>query len=109
MDEWEGKNIVTIGGGIGQAPLRPVINYVRDNRDKYGGPASSSTAPAPPRTTASRRSSRSSGQRATACHLSIDVEEEKWPHFVGFVPDLLMEVAPEPGERHRGHLRAARS
>ena len=35
MAEWEGKNIVTIGGGIGQAPLRPVINYVRANRDRY--------------------------------------------------------------------------
>jgi len=36
VEEWEGKNIVTIGGGIGQAPLRPIIYHVINNREKYG-------------------------------------------------------------------------
>ena len=31
-----GKDLVFIAGGIGLAPLRSVINYVRDNRSKYG-------------------------------------------------------------------------
>ena len=31
-----GKDLVFIAGGIGLAPLRSVINYVRDNRDRYG-------------------------------------------------------------------------
>ena len=30
------KNLLFIAGGIGLAPLRSVINYARDNRDKYG-------------------------------------------------------------------------
>ena len=29
-------------------------------------------------------------------HLSIDVQEEGWPHYVGFVPSLLMDVNPSP-------------
>ena len=33
MEEWHQKNIITIGGGIGQAPLRSVIQYVLDKRD----------------------------------------------------------------------------
>ena len=36
VDEWKGKNILFIGGGIGQAPLRSVINYCIDNRKDYG-------------------------------------------------------------------------
>jgi NAD(P)H-flavin reductase len=29
-------------------------------------------------------------------HLSIDVEEEGWEKYVGFVPDNLLEVNPSP-------------
>jgi sulfhydrogenase subunit gamma (sulfur reductase) len=34
--EWEGKNILIAGGGIGLAPLRPLILYILSNREKYG-------------------------------------------------------------------------
>ena len=35
VDEWKGKNIITIGGGIGQAPLRPImIKFVLENLKK---------------------------------------------------------------------------
>jgi len=95
MEEWEGKNIISIGGGIGQAPLRPVVNYVRANKDKYGeltviyGARTSDLhcfKPEFEEITA----------EGNACHLSVDVEEEGWDHFVGFVPDLLMDVKPSP-------------
>jgi len=36
LDEWKGKNLVFIGGGIGQAPLRSVYLNVLDNRKDYG-------------------------------------------------------------------------
>ena len=32
----KGKDLMFIAGGIGLAPLRSVINYVRANRDNYG-------------------------------------------------------------------------
>ena len=32
----KGKDLLFIAGGIGLAPLRSVINYVRDNRQNYG-------------------------------------------------------------------------
>ena len=34
--EFAGKDLVFVAGGIGLAPLRSVINYIRDNREKYG-------------------------------------------------------------------------
>lgn len=96
LDEWKGKNIITIGGGIGQAPLRPVIQYIRDNRGDYGDLRILYGA----RTSDDHcfkgefEEILKSGE--CACHLAVDVEEEEWPHFVGFVPNLLMEVAPSP-------------
>ena len=93
MEEWEGKNIVSIGGGIGQAPLRPVINYVRANKDKYGTLSVLYGA-----RTSDLHCFKSEFQEyqeeGTECHLAIDIEEEGWKNFVGFVPDLLLDVAP---------------
>ncbi|MBN2227600.1 MAG: FAD/NAD(P)-binding protein [candidate division Zixibacteria bacterium] len=36
IEKYEGNDIVLITGGIGLAPLRPVIYHVLANRDKYG-------------------------------------------------------------------------
>ncbi len=36
LEQWKGKNLVFVGGGIGQAPLRSVYLNVLDNRDDYG-------------------------------------------------------------------------
>ena len=33
--EMEGKNVIFVGGGIGLAPLRPLIFYMLENKDKY--------------------------------------------------------------------------
>ena len=35
LEDYKGKNIYIIGGGIGFAPLRPVITTIIDNRDDY--------------------------------------------------------------------------
>ncbi len=38
LEEWKGKNLLFVGAGIGQAPIRSVYNYVLDpeNRGDYG-------------------------------------------------------------------------
>lgn len=36
LDEWRGKNLIFIGGGIGQAPLRSVYTNVLDRRTEFG-------------------------------------------------------------------------
>ncbi|MBS3885567.1 MAG: FAD/NAD(P)-binding protein [Dethiobacter sp.] len=96
IDEWKGKNIITIGGGIGQAPLRPVIEYVRAKKSEYG----ELTVVYGARTSADLCFKGEFGELArienTCYHLSVDVKEEGWPHYVGFVPALLMEVNPSP-------------
>lgn len=36
VKEAEGKDVIIIAGGIGLAPLRPVVHYLMANREKYG-------------------------------------------------------------------------
>ncbi len=96
VDEWKGKKIITIGGGIGQAPLRPIIEYVKANRAEY----EDLTIIYGSRTSGDLcfkgELEEVTGADDVSCHLSIDVEEENWQHYVGFVPSLLMEVNPSP-------------
>ena len=36
MDQWEGKDLVFVGGGIAMPPIRCAIWYALENREKYG-------------------------------------------------------------------------
>ena len=36
LDKAENRDILIIAGGMGLAPLRGVINHIKNNRDKYG-------------------------------------------------------------------------
>jgi sulfhydrogenase subunit gamma (sulfur reductase) len=96
MEDWKGKHIITIGGGVGQAPLRPIVEYVRANIEDYA----SLTAICGARTSGDicfkSEFAAMKDEDKVCCHLSVDVEEEGWPHYVGFVPSLLMEVNPSP-------------
>ncbi len=96
VKEWEGKNVVFVGGGIGQAPLRPIIQYVLANKDKY----KKKTIIYGARTSADLVYKNELFElekgKDVDVHLSIDVEEEGWTRFVGFVPTNVMEVNPNP-------------
>lgn len=96
LHEWKGKNIVTIGGGIGQAPLRPIVHYILDNRSDFGkldvlyGARSSSDLCFRDELFLLKKNGDAS------VHLSIDAAEPDWTGFVGFVPSNLLEVKPSP-------------
>ncbi len=96
VDDWKGKKIITIGGGIGQAPLRPIIEYVKENRDDYEDLTVIYGARSTGDLCFREEIEGLQEKDEVSCHLSIDLEEEGWPHFVGFVPSLLMEVSPSP-------------
>ena len=96
VDEWKGKNILTIGGGIGQAPLRPIVEYVKANRDDYQSLTLIYGARTSTDLCFKSEFEALKNRDDVNYHLSIDIEEEGWPHYVGFVPSLLMEVNPSP-------------
>lgn len=96
VESWKGKNMVFIGGGIGQAPLRSLINYVVNNRKDYGkldiiyGARSSKDL-------CYRQEFAELEKRGDVnVHLSIDVKEDGWTNYVGFVPNNVLEVKPTP-------------
>ncbi|MHA1953114.1 MAG: FAD/NAD(P)-binding protein [Candidatus Heimdallarchaeaceae archaeon] len=96
VEGWKKKNLIFIGGGIGQAPLRSVINYTLDNREDYGNidiiygaRTSADLCYKDEFTELEKRDN-------VKVHLSIDVEEEGWDKYVGFVPDNLLEANPSP-------------
>ncbi|MFX1534024.1 MAG: FAD/NAD(P)-binding protein [Promethearchaeota archaeon] len=96
VDAWQNKNLLFIGGGIGQAPLRSLINYTVDNREKYGKLdviyGARTTRDLCYKTEFSELEKRDD----IDVHLSIDAPEDGWDKFVGFVPDNLLRVNPPP-------------
>lgn len=96
VEEWKGKNILFIGGGIGQAPLRSVINYCIDNRKDYGKLDVIYGARTSKDLCYKQEFIEMSEMDNLETHLSIDVEEEGWNHFVGFVPTNLLRLKPSP-------------
>ncbi|MCE7739231.1 MAG: FAD/NAD(P)-binding protein [Candidatus Heimdallarchaeota archaeon] len=96
LEEWKGKNILFLGGGIGQAPLRSVIDYCKDNRKDYGKIDIVYGARTSRDLCYKDEFAEMSKKDDLSIHLSIDVEEEGWDQFVGFVPDNLKRLNPSP-------------
>ena len=91
--ELRGKDLLIIAGGIGLAPVRSVINYVRAHRENYG-------------TLDIVYGSRSKedlvdyqeildewmAEDGINVHLTIDREQPDWDGHVGFVPNYVKEL-----------------
>ncbi len=93
--ELKGKDLLFISGGIGLAPLRSVINYVRDKRSNYGkvdiiyGSRSKEDL-----VDYDEIMNEWKNSQDIAVHLTIDRPQEGWDGHVGFVPDFVRELAP---------------
>lgn len=91
--EFAGKDLLFIAGGIGLAPLRSVINYCRDNRDKYGKIdivyGSRSMDDLVDYNEIIEEWCKEDGINV---HLTIDREQEGWDGHVGFVPTYVEEL-----------------
>ena len=93
----QGKDMLFIGGGIGMAPLRSVINYMLDNRGDYGAIDVVYGA-------RSKEDFVKYGEltedwprhKDVRVHLTIDRPEEGWTGHVGFVPAFLKDLAFTP-------------
>ncbi|MDE5834072.1 MAG: hydrogenase, partial [Ruminococcus sp.] len=84
-----------IAGGIGLAPLRSVINYVRDNRANYGDVqiiyGSRSKDDLVDYQEIINEWMQDDG---ITVNLTIDREQEGWDGHVGFVPNYVKELNP---------------
>ncbi len=97
-DELLGKDLLFIAGGVGLAPLHSVINYVLDNREKYGkvdivyGSRSKDDLLDLPEIQESWMDPKNNFN----VHLTIDREQDGWDGHVGFVPTYVKELDFKP-------------
>ena len=95
--ELAGKNLLFVAGGIGLAPLRSVINYVRDNRDQYGRVDIVYGSRSKDDLVEYREIVEEwMKEENFHVHLTIDREQEGWDGHVGFVPNYVKELGFTP-------------
>jgi NAD(P)H-flavin reductase len=95
-DKMKGKDIVFVGGGIGMAPLRTLLLFMLDNRKDYGKIRLLYGARSPQDMAFSAELPDWLGRADLDCTLTIDREAEGWQHKVGLIPNVLLEMNPDP-------------
>jgi sulfhydrogenase subunit gamma (sulfur reductase) len=96
MEMFKGKNLVVIGGGIGGAPLRPVIQTVMANREDYGYLQILWAARNPSLLVFTDEYEQWRATPDTELHLTVDQADSTWNYAVGLITQLLEHVAPSP-------------
>jgi sulfhydrogenase subunit gamma (sulfur reductase) len=96
LDEIKGKNVIVLGGGIGGAPLRPVIHTILDQREDYGHLAILWAARDPSLLVFTDEYDDWRAAPRTDLHLTVDQGNESWTDNVGLITELLEKVAPSP-------------
>jgi len=97
--DFRGKDLLFVAGGIGLAPLRSVINYVRHYRANYGSVDIVYGA----RTKQDlvdyeEITSEWCKEDGINVHLTIDMAQEDWDGNVGFVPNYVKELGFDTGK-----------
>jgi sulfhydrogenase subunit gamma (sulfur reductase) len=96
LENYEGKNIIIIGGGIGMAPLRPVINIILERRDNYGELLIINGARTPQDLVFQPEFPTWMEAPRTRVELTVDRGDEHWEGRVALVPDVVKDLAPSP-------------
>ena len=96
LEDYVGKNIVIIGGGIGMAPLRPVINQILEHRNDYGKLLIINGARTPQDLVFAPEFQAWMEAPRTKLELTVDRGDEQWRGRAALVPNVVKEVAPSP-------------
>ncbi len=96
MESFKGKNLIVLGGGIGGAPLRPVIQSVLDHRQDFGDLTILWAARHPTLLVFTDEYDEWRSAPNTKLHLTVDNPDDSWDHHTGLITDLLARVSPSP-------------
>lgn len=99
VEDMEGKKLVFIGGGIGLAPLRSLINFALDNRGRCGTVDIIYGARSP-QDLVFREELFGAWTKVPGVnvHVTVDKGDETWQGHEGFVPNFLEELKPSPAD-----------
>lgn len=94
LEKFKGKNLLFVGGGIGLAPLRSLINNVVDTRSEYGKITILYGARTPQ--DLCFRYDLEAWRKDPSLELvtTVDVGDKDWQGKVGLVPIVLEELKP---------------
>jgi len=96
MDEYKGKNVFIIGGGIGFAPLRPIVTTIIDHRDDYGDLVIINGARTPADLTFASEFDKWASAPRTKLELTVDAGDENWTGRVALIPTVVRELDLSP-------------
>ena len=89
MDLYKGKDILVLGGGIGGAPLRPIIQTIFDHRADYGKVTIIWAARNPDLLVFTEEYDNWRAQSDVSMHITVDHAPEGWEHNEGLITTLV--------------------
>lgn len=95
-NDWKGKNIFFVGGGIGMAPIRTIMLHLLEHKADYGRISLLYGARTPRDMAYSYELEDWLRRPDLDCTLCIDAPFEGWEHKVGLIPNVLLELNPDP-------------
>jgi sulfhydrogenase subunit gamma (sulfur reductase) len=96
MEQFKGKDILILGGGIGGAPLRPVIQTILDHRNDYGKLTILWAARSPDLLVFTEEYEGWQSQPNVSLHLTVDKAPQGWKHDEGVITTLIEKIKPDP-------------
>lgn len=96
MEVYKGKDILVLGGGIGGAPLRPIIQTILNNRKDYGKVTILWAARNPDLLVFTEEYDEWRSQPDIEMHITVDKAPEEWEHEEGLITSLIEKINPTP-------------
>jgi len=96
LKESVGRDVMIVAGGIGMAPLRPVVEYIREHRNDYGKFILLYGARTPMDLLYKYELNKYRAIPNSIVRYSIDKPYPGWYEYVGFVTDLINMVDVDP-------------
>lgn len=94
--EAAGKDVIVVAGGLGLAPVRPLVYHLRTHRSAYRRAYLLVGARTPRDLLYRRELDRWRRHQDLDVRVTVDHAGPEWTGHVGVVPALLSQVAPDP-------------
>lgn len=97
VEDMEGNDLLIVAGGLGMAPLRSLLWYALDNRERFGSVTLMYGARTPGEMLFREELSSLTSVDALTALLTVDRDPEgTWKHHVGLLPKLFDHVTLDP-------------
>jgi NAD(P)H-flavin reductase len=94
-EEMRGKRLLFVGGGIGMAPLRSLLNFCLDRRSDYGHIDIFYGARTPGDLCYTEEFEAWRNAPDVNLYLAVDKGDDQWKGYVGVIPRYVREMVPK--------------